>query len=63
MNPINSTEIQAKLKGTLPELLGFEVRAIDEHGLTASFSGIVFFRALDLIPQGLQGPKPYLTLL
>lgn len=48
MTPINSPEIQAKLKGTLPELLGFEVRAIDEHGLTASFD----VRPHHLAPNG-----------
>jgi len=33
----NSSEFQAKFKGTLPDHLGFEVTSVNDQGLTASF--------------------------
>lgn len=48
MSLINSPEMQAKLKGTLPDLLGFEFRSADEHGLIASFD----VQAHHLAPNG-----------
>lgn len=48
MSLMNSPEMQAKLKGTLPDLLGFDFRSADEHGLTASFD----VQAHHLAPNG-----------
>jgi 1,4-dihydroxy-2-naphthoyl-CoA hydrolase len=48
MSLINSPEMLAKIKGTLPDLLGFEVRAVDAHGLKASFD----VQAHHLAPNG-----------
>jgi hypothetical protein len=33
---ISPTELKERMQGTLPELLGFDIRSVDEHGVQAA---------------------------
>jgi uncharacterized protein (TIGR00369 family) len=58
MNNISLQDIQNRQKGTLPELLGFEVIGFDEHGLTASME----IKAHHLAPNGYLHAASIITL-
>ncbi len=58
MNKISLQDIQSRQKGTLPELLGFEVIGFDEHGLTASME----IKAHHLAPNGYLHAASIITL-
>jgi 1,4-dihydroxy-2-naphthoyl-CoA hydrolase len=34
---ISPTKLKERMQGTLPELLGFDIRSVDEHGVQAAF--------------------------
>ena len=58
MYKISLQDIQSRQKGTLPELLGFEVIGFDEHGLTASME----IKAHHLAPNGSLHAASIITL-
>ena len=58
MNKISLQDLQSRQKGTLPELLGFEVIGFDEHGLTASME----IKAHHLAPNGYLHAAAIITL-
>ena len=58
MNKIYLQDLQSRQKGTLPELLGFEVIGFDEHGLTASME----IKAHHLAPNGYLHAAAIITL-
>ena len=58
MNKISLQDLQSRQKGTLPELLGFEVIGFDEHGLTASIE----IKAHHLAPNGYLHAASIITL-
>ena len=58
MNKISLQDIQSRQKGTLSELLGFEIIGFDEHGLTASME----IKAHHLAPNGYLHAAAIITL-
>jgi uncharacterized protein (TIGR00369 family) len=58
MNKISLQDLQSRQKGTLSELLGFEIIDFDEHGLTASME----IKAHHLAPNGYLHAAAIITL-
>jgi uncharacterized protein (TIGR00369 family) len=58
MNKISLQDLQSRQKGTLSELLGFEIIGFDEHGLTASME----IKAHHLAPNGYLHAAAIITL-
>jgi len=58
MNKISLQDLQSRQKGTLSELLGFEIIGFDEHGLTASIE----IKAHHLAPNGYLHAAAIITL-
>ena len=58
MNKISLQDLQSRQKGTLSELLGFEIIGFDEHGLTASME----IKAHHLAPNGYLHAASIITL-
>jgi uncharacterized protein (TIGR00369 family) len=58
MNKISLQDIQSRQKGTLSEMLGFEIIGFDEHGLTASME----IKAHHLAPNGYLHAASIITL-
>ena len=58
MNKISLQDLQSRQKGTLSELLGFEIIGFDEHGLIASME----IKAHHLAPNGYLHAAAIITL-
>ena len=58
MNKISLQDLQSRQKGTLSEMLGFEIIGFDEHGLTASME----IKAHHLAPNGYLHAAAIITL-
>lgn len=58
MNKISLQDLQSRQKGTLSEMLGFEIIGFDEHGLTASME----IQAHHLAPNGYLHAAAIITL-
>ena len=58
MNKISLQDLQSRQKGTLSELLGFEIIGFNEHGLTASME----IKAHHLAPNGYLHAAAIITL-
>jgi uncharacterized protein (TIGR00369 family) len=58
MNKISLQDLQSRQKGTLSEMLGFEIIDFDEHGLTASME----IKAHHLAPNGYLHAAAIITL-
>jgi len=58
MNKISLQDLQSRQKGSLSELLGFEIIDFDEHGLTASME----IKAHHLAPNGYLHAAAIITL-
>ncbi len=58
MNKISLQDLQSRQKGTLSEMLGFEITGFDGHGLTASME----IKAHHLAPNGYLHAASIITL-
>jgi uncharacterized protein (TIGR00369 family) len=58
MNKISLQDLQSRQKGTLSEMLGFEIKGFDELGLTASME----IKAHHLAPNGYLHAASIITL-
>ena len=58
MTKISLQDLQSRQKGTLSEMLGFEIAGFDEHGLTASMQ----IQAHHLAPNGYLHAASIITL-